>query len=358
MSNIKLGNKSLKKPVIQGGMGIGVSRSSIAGAVAKEGGMGVISAAQIGYDSPKFKMNPEEANLQTLPIEIKKAKELSMGNGMIAVNIMSVTQLYGTYVKVAVEAGADAIISGAGLPLNLPEFVSNSETKIAPVVSSMKGADLMMRIWDRKYGRTADFLIMESPFSGGHQGYKRDELKDIEAANRAFEDDVKQVIESKKIYEKKYNRIIPLFIAGGIFSRNDVKHVIALGADGVQVGTRFIATKECDASEIFKKTFVKSTSDDLIIIESPVGMPARVIRNSFVERMIHGDEKITYCYNCLKACNPSTAKYCISQALINAVQGDTDNGLIFSSTRVGEISEISTVKEVMDDLYPNIKNDE
>ena len=352
MSGIHIGDIYLEKPVIQGGMGIGVSRSNLAGAVAREGGMGVLSTAQIGYDAPLFREKPEVANLQVLPIEIKKARYIAGNSGAIAVNIMSVTQLYGTYVKEAVKAGVDAIISGAGLPVDLPEHVKGSNVKIAPVVSSKKAAAVIMKLWDKKYRRAADFLIMESPYSGGHQGYRREDLADLEHTCRIFDEDVRQTIALKKQYEKKYEKKIPLFIAGGIFTREDTLHAMELGADGIQVGSRFIATKECDASDTYKQAFVWAGPEDLVIIDSPVGMPARAIRNPFVERMLHGADEISFCYNCLKACNPQTAKYCISQALINAVKGDLDHGLIFCSAKVGQIYKIQTVSEVMKELVP------
>lgn len=351
--SVYIGNQYIDIPVIQGGMGIGVSRSSLAGAVAKEGGMGTISAAQIGYDLPLFKEKPEVANLQMLPVEIRKAKYIARGKGMIAVNIMSVTQLYSTYVKTAVDAGADAIISGAGLPIELPEYVKGTDVKIAPVVSSQKGATVILKMWDKKYQATADFLIMESPYSGGHQGYKRNGLKDPDNLYTAFEDDVRRTVQMKRYYEIKYNKRIPLFVAGGIFSKEDTAHAMELGADGVQVGTRFIATEECDASDAYKEVFLKTKPEDLMIIESPVGMPARAVRNPFVERMIDGREEITFCYNCLKACNPKTAKYCISQALINAVKGDTENGLIFCSEKIGKLQKIQTVHEVINAIVPD-----
>ncbi|MGN0313763.1 MAG: NAD(P)H-dependent flavin oxidoreductase [Fusicatenibacter sp.] len=350
MTNVKIGNLILERPIIQGGMGIGVSRNRLAGAVAKEGGMGVISSAQIGYDSPLFRTNPEKVNLQVLPEEIQKAKILAEGNGAVAVNIMSVTQLYGTYVKTAIDAGADAIISGAGLPLELPKYVAGSGVKIAPVVSSSKGASVILRSWDKKYQRTADFLVMESPYSGGHQGYKKEQLMCLEQTASDFDQEVIKTILMKKIYEEKYRIRIPLFVGGGIFTKADKDHFMRLGADGVQAGTRFIVTEECDASVAYKEAFLRARAEDLVIIDSPVGMPARAIRNAFVERMLNGSEEISWCYNCLKACNPATAKYCISQALINAVKGDVDNGLIFCSAKVDQIHKIQTVLEVMEDL--------
>lgn len=192
MPNVKIGNLVLDKPIIQGGMGIGVSRGRLAGAVAKEGGMGVISTAQIGYDSPLFRSKPEVANLQELPFEIKKAKYAADGKGAVAVNIMSVTQLYGMYVKTAIDAGADAIISGAGLPVDLPKFALGTDVKIAPVLSSEKAASLILKMWSKRYSCTADFLVMESPYSGGHQGYSREQLENLQQTAEAFDREVQK----------------------------------------------------------------------------------------------------------------------------------------------------------------------
>ena len=340
----------LEKPIIQGGMGVGISRSSLAGAVAKEGGMGVISAAQIGYDMPFFFQDPETANLQALSAEIKKAKQISENKGAIAVNLMTVTQLYSEYVKTAVEAGVDAIISGAGLPLKLPEYVKNSDVKIAPIVSSRKAAEVILKMCDKKYQRTADFIVMEGPSAGGHLGFSEETLEDLSLAEQGFAEEVKTTIQLKNQYEEKYKTHIPLFVAGGISTREDVLRAFSLGADGVQVASRFVATKECDASAAYKQAYIDAKEEDLMIIESPVGMPGRAIRNPFVERMQRESEKITFCYNCLKACNPAEAKYCISQALIDAVKGDVENGLLFAGACVGQIHQIQTVKEVIDEL--------
>lgn len=350
MSAVHIGNLVLKKAVIQGGMGVGISCSGLAGAVACEGGMGVVSSAQIGYGDPGFKAQPEETNLKALPVEIKRAKELAQGNGVVAVNIMSVTQLYEDYVKTAISAGVDAIISGAGLPVELPAFAKGTGVKIAPVLSSFKAAKVLLNLWHKKHGATADFLIMESPYSGGHQGYAHHSLDNLDESIKIFEDDVKKVIELKKNYEDMYQKRIPVFVAGGIFDSADVRHALSLGADGVQVGTRFIATDECDASQDYKDAYINATKADLIIIDSPVGMPARVLRNSFVDRMMNGSEKIENCYNCLKACDPATAKYCISEVLIKSANGDTENGLFFCSTNPDKINKIQSVKEVMADL--------
>ncbi len=348
MKSLNIKNKKLKLPIIQGGMGIGVSRSRLAGAVAKEGCMGVISAAQIGYDSTEFRKNPEAANLNALKREIKKAKEISEGNGMVAVNIMVATQNYENYVRTACLAGVDAIISGAGLPTALPEYVSNSDTMIAPIVSSEKAAKVILRYWDKHYGRTADFIVIEGPYAGGHLGFSEEQLISIDSIN--FDDEIRKIISLKHQYERNYNTSIPVFVAGGISDYSDVRHVLDLGADGIQVASRFVATAECDADEAFKEAYINATAEDTVIIKSPVGMPGRAVCNTFVKQVMKQPEKINYCFNCLKACNPNTAPYCITQALIRAVMGDVENGLIFCGAKVGKINEMTTVANVIAEL--------
>ena len=283
LQSVKIGEKLLEVPVIQGGMGIGVSRSKLAGAVAGEGGMGVISAAQVGYDEPDFRKDPEGANLKALKEHIQRAKELSGGRGLIAVNLMAVTQLYSDYVRVCAEAGADAVISGAGLPLSLPKDAEGSNLLLAPIVSGAKSARVILKSWDRKYGKTADFLVIEGPLAGGHLGFSPEELKDIDTA--AFDREILDILEIKKIFEKKYGKKIPVFSAGGIFSGDDVRHQISLGCDGVQVASRFVATEECDASPEYKMAYIGAKPEDIVIIKSPVGMPGRALRNAFVDRV-------------------------------------------------------------------------
>lgn len=348
MKEVQIKNRILEVPIIQGGMGIGVSRCNLAGAVAAEGGMGIISAAQVGYDEQDFYKHPEEANLRVIPEQIRKARELSGGRGMIGVNIMAVTQLYEEYVKTVCEAGADAIISGAGLPTKLPEYAEGYDVALAPIVSSAKSVKVILKYWDKKYGRSADFLVIEGPKAGGHLGFSREMLSDIGELD--YDEEIRQIIKEKEVYEEKYQHRIPVFVAGGIFDAGDVEHALFLGADGVQVATRFVATKECDASDAYKQAYIDAKEEDVVIIDSPVGMPGRAIRNEFIKNITGTSEKITHCFNCLKACNPATAHYCITKALINAVTGNLDQGLIFCGARVGEISRISTVAEVMEEL--------
>ena len=336
---------NLSLPLIQGGMGVGVSLSGLAGAVASEGGMGVISTAQIGFEEPDFVGNEEACNLRSIRKHIVRAKELASGKGMIAVNVMVALQQYREHVKEAVRAGADAVICGAGLPVDLPELVEAGKAKIAPIVSSRRAAALLLKTWDKKYGRTADFIVAEGPEAGGHLGFSREQLDDISKIR--FEEELTGIVEEKKKYEEKYGKQIPVFAAGGIWDASDAKRIEALGADGVQAATRFVATKECDASLGYKKAYVNAKETDVKIIKSPVGMPGRAIKNAFLKELEKGRQAVTHCYQCLEHCDPAKIPYCITQALVNAARGDEDHALIFCGGNAWRAEKIETVEGVM-----------
>ena len=342
-----IGDLTAKVPIIQGGMGVGISLHSLAGAVAKAGGIGLISTAQIGFREPDFRQKPLEANLRAIGKELKKAREIAPG-GILGFNIMVATHDYALYVKEAVKAGADIIVSGAGLPVDLPGLIEGFKTKIAPIVSTAKSANVICKLWDRKYKRVPDLVVIEGPLAGGHLGFSPEELADVGQID--YDTEIKNILAVKKQYEDKYQTQIPVFVAGGIFTNEDVRHALELGADGVQAASRFVATEECDASEAFKQAYVWADEEDIVIIKSPVGMPGRAVKNRFIEKMQQDPGGVNWCYNCLKACNPATAEYCISQALINAVEGNLDEGLIFCGQRTWEIREISTVHQVVEDL--------
>lgn len=347
MKELVIGNLIAKSPVIQGGMGIGISRSSLASAVSNAGGIGVISGVNIGYDEDDFENNTLEANLRSLKKHLKIAKEKS-NNGIIGVNLMVAMNYYEEHVKTAVEAGCDIIISGAGLPLQLPKLVKDSTTKIAPIVSSSKATNVILKMWDKKDNTTADLIIVEGPKAGGHLGFSNEELDDIKSIN--YDDEFIKILDITKKYEKKYNKKIPVIAAGGISSGVDVKKYLDLGAGGVQVGTRFVATHECDAHDNFKQSYIDAKEEDIEIVKSPVGMPGRAIKNKFIESVLYSRPKITKCYNCLVPCNPKDTPYCISTALINAVKGDVDDALLFCGADTYKINELKSVKEVMNEL--------
>lgn len=353
MPSFKLGDLNVKLPIIQGGMGIGVSLSKLASAVANEGGIGVISGAQIGFKEENFKTDNDSANITALIKEIRKAKKLSP-NGIIGVNFLMATNNYAEMVKTAVKEKVDIIISGAGIPKNLPELVKGSNTKIAPIVSSKKSIDTIIKLWKKRYDRLPDMVIVEGGKAGGHLGFKSEDL--INKTFPSIYEITKEVVESIRKIEKEFETKIPVISAGGIFSGEDILKALKAGADGVQMATRFVATKECDAHENFKLAYVNATEDKIEIIKSPVGLPGRAILNNFTSRIKLSREKITSCYRCLRQCDPKTTPYCITEALIRSVTGDTDNGLIFVGSNGYKVNKISTVSEVIEDLKREFKN--
>ena len=351
LPSLKIGDLTAKLPIIQGGMGVGVSLSKLAGSVAKEGGIGIISTAQIGFDEPDFETNTKEANLRSLEKHIKEAKKIS-NNGIIGINIMCVTNHYKETIKKAIDSGIDLIISGAGLPKELPKLVENTKVKIAPIISSARGAALMTKMWISKYNYVPDMIIVEGPEAGGHLGFSRDELNNIKETKLNIYDIVKEVSTKMKEFEEKFKKKIPIIAAGGIFDNKDIQKSIECGASGVQIASRFVATHECDADIRFKQAYVDAKEEDVQIVQSPVGMPGRAIKNKFIEN-VKNMGKPTKCLGCIKTCNPKETPYCITKALINSVTGNLDEGLIFCGSNVSKINKIVSVKELMDELAGN-----
>lgn len=344
---LKIGSKTARIPIIQGGMGVGVSRSKLAGAVAAAGGVGTISSAQIGYDEPDFEKDVHGCNLRAIQKHVRLARQQADG-GLVSVNVMTALKYYKDHVKAAAQAGADLIVCGAGLPVDLPELVKGTDACIAPIVSSRKAASLLLRTWDKKYHRTADLIVIEGPNAGGHLGFSPEQLKDPSSLD--FDNEIKGIIEEKKKYEDKYGVPIPAAAGGGVFDRRDVEHIFSLGADAVQAATRFAATEECDASDAYKQAYIQASDGDAAIIKSPVGMPGRALKNAFIEKVQQGHISIRHCFQCIKKCSPDSIPYCITQALINAVKGDLEHGLIFCGAKVGQIREITTVPALIQEL--------
>ena len=342
-------NKELKIPLIQGGMGVGISLGNLAGHVAKHEAMGVISTADTGFMEPDFWKNPNASNLRGLEKEINKAKKIANGNGLIAINAMVATTYYAESVKTAVQAGIDCVISGAGLPLELPALVKGYDTAIAPIVSSAKAANVICRVWDKKYQVIPDFIVIEGSEAGGHLGFSKEELQNNTA--KPLLEILQEVLVIIKPFEEKYGRKIPVFVAGGVYTNGDVKTFMDAGADGVQVATRFIATYECDASMAYKQVFLNAGKDDIQIVQSPVGMPGRALRTPLIERL-EKEKRISpkKCTLCLHACDVKTTPYCITNALIEAVKGNYEEGLFFCGSNAWKMNRIVSVQELIQEL--------
>ena len=288
---LQIGNLVAKLPIIQGGMGVGVSLSSLAGAVAKEGAIGIISTAQIGYREAEFDKNPLKANLRAIYTEVKRAREIAGKGGIIGVNIMVATKQYSEYVKEAVRSKVDLIISGAGLPIELPSIVKQEwerlkeageqfvKPKLVPIVSSKKAANVILKMWDKKDKVVPDAIVIEGPKAGGHLGFKPEDLEKIDELD--YDNEIQKIIETVKSYEEKYDQKIPVIIAGGILNKSQLEHYLDMGASGIQIATPFVTTKECDASEAFKQAYINCKKEDIMIVKSPVGMPGRAMCNEF-----------------------------------------------------------------------------
>lgn len=344
-----IGDLIAKIPVIQGGMGVGISLSRLAGTVAYEGGIGVISTAQIGYREPEFDEHPIESNLRAIKKEIAKAREIAKG-GIVAVNIMVATRKYEDYVKAAVEAGVDLIISGAGLPMTLPDLVGAAKTKIAPIVSSIKSAEVICKYWLKKYARVPDMIVIEGPLAGGHLGFKYEQLEDIEGMH--YDEEIKGIIAHVNAYGETQNTTIPVVVAGGIYTRADMEHYLGMGASGVQMATRFVTTYECDAAEAYKQTYIDAKKEDITIVKSPVGMPGRAIKNAFVEKTMQGPVPHGKCHLCVSTCKPAETPYCITDALVSGAKGDIDNALLFCGENAYRATKLEHVKDIMDEFRP------
>lgn len=344
MKTLKIGELTARIPVIQGGMGVGISLSGLAGSVAACGGVGVISTAQIGYRDPEFEKDPIKTNLRVIGEEIQKAREIAKG-GILGVNIMVATKQYAEYVKAAVKAGIDLIISGAGLPMELPKLVAGSKTKIAPIVSTVKAARVICRFWDHHYQRMPDLVVIEGPKAGGHLGFSRKQLEEFTPVT--YDQEIRGILAEVKKYADKYGKEIPVVVAGGIFTREDMLHAMELGADGVQMGTRFVTTWECDASEAYKQTYLHAKKEDIVIVDSPVGMPGRAIRNRFLEEKESRRESIKKCYQCIATYDPANTPYCITRALVHAAKGETDDALLFCGENAWRCEKMEHVADIM-----------
>jgi nitronate monooxygenase len=335
-------------PIIQGGMGVRVSSAELAAAVANCGGAGTIASVGLVAPDESHTQVFEADSRRGLIDEIRKARALS--NGVIGVNILAALSNFEDLARTSAQEGADYIISGAGLPLKLPEYAEGSSTKLIPIVSSARVASLISKTWYKRYNRIPDAFVVEGPLAGGHLGFSREEIM-LEHEGR-LEELVLEVLEVAREAEKSWGQPIPVIAAGGIYDGADIARFFKLGARGVQMGTRFVVTNECTVPEAFKKMYIEATDEDIVLIESPVGLPGRALKNAFIEKIMRGEKQKVVCrFKCLKTCSPATAPYCIARALINANDEKLVNdAVIFAGRNASRVKEIISVKELMDEL--------
>jgi len=348
MQGLRIGDLETEIPIIQGGMGVGIALSGLASAVANEGGIGIIATAGIGMLEPDFNRNFKEANQRALRREIKRARQMT--TGIIGVNIMVACSDFYDLLQVAVGEGADIAFLGAGLPLRIPRKLLLDESgratiKVVPIVSSARAAKIIFKSWQKNYNHVPDAVVVEGPMAGGHLGFKK---KQIDNPDYALEKILPSVISEVKPYEQMFGKSIPVIAAGGVYTGADIYKFIQLGAQGVQMATRFVATYECDASIKFKEAYIKCNKEDIIIIDSPVGLPGRAIRNRFLDEVSSGSKKPFKCpWKCLKTCDIENSPYCIGIALTNAKKGKLEKGFAFAGANAYRIDKIISVKELI-----------
>ncbi len=352
MNGLRIGNLAIAIPIIQGGMGVGISLSGLASAVANEGGVGVISSAGLGLLYKDFSSDFLTASIVGLKEEIRKAREKTLG--VIGVNVMVAMTNFTDMIKTAISEKVDLITAGAGLPLDLPSFLKkDSVTKLIPIVSSARATRIICEKWKANYDYLPDAIIVEGPKAGGHLGFKEDQIFNNDYS---LEKLVPEIVSELKTYEDKYNTKIPLFAAGGIYTGEDIHKILDLGASGVQMGTRFVTTEECDASPEFKQAYINAVSSDIEIIKSPVGMPGRAILSNFIKKVREGKKQPKICpFKCIKTCDISKSPYCIIVALINALKGNFENGYAFAGSNAFRATKISSVKEIFQSLIKEYK---
>ena len=348
---LRIGDLEASIPIVQGGMGVGIALSSLSSAVANEGGIGVIAATGIGMFETDFDRNFKEANKRALRREIRKARELT--TGIIGVNIMVACSDYYDLLQTAVDEGADLVFLGAGLPLRIPTELSSDGTskvigRIVPIVSSARAARIIFQYWEKHYNHVPDALVVEGPLAGGHLGFKKEQITN---PDYTLEKILPEVIAVTKGYEQSFDKSIPVIAAGGVYTGADMHRFLQMGAQAVQMATRFVATHECDAAPEFKEAYVRCKEEDLVIIDSPVGLPGRAIQNEFLRQVSSGTRMPFRCpWKCLKTCDARTAPYCIGAALVNAKNGDIERGFAFAGANAHRIDTIISVRELIETL--------
>jgi len=350
---LRINGKEVKLPIIQGGMGIRISLSKLANACMSSGIVATISAAQVGFLKKNFRTNPFEENKKAIIEEVTKIRTENP-DGILGVNLMHAVNDYDQYASFLSEQDIDFIVSGAGLPVDLPEYIKNTKVKGAFIVSSARAAKLLLRSWDRRHQFMPEFIVCEGPLAGGHLGFTKD---DFENGNvESLESIVTSTKEVVKVYEEKYDISIPIIAAGGIHDGVDMANMLKVGADGVQIATRFIASNECDASDQYKQQIIDSKEEDIVRVDSPAGLPGRAIRNFLTKTLENKKLKVKYCVNCLKTCNKTNIPYCITEQLGNSASGDK-NGLIFTGAKAYLIEKLESVENIVNEIIRDCKKE-
>ena len=344
LPKLKIRNFEIKYPVIQAGMGVRVGNSTLAAETIRRGGMGTIASVGLG-DIEKSKRDFVNESNRVLLEEIQRARELTNGKGPLGINVMVALSNYGEIVKAAVKEGIDFILSGAGIPISLPEYVGDADVAIIPIVSGGRVLKLLLSAWKRKYNRAPDAIIVEGPLCGGHLGFSLDQLADPEACSlKVLYKEVKEILDD-------FGYDIPIIAAGKASSRADIEENLKMGYNGVQIGTYFITTEEAGLDIKSKEVFINATSEDVVVIKSPVGLPVRVLKSPLVKRILAGKrEKFGCPYRCLRTCNPEKAPFCIAKALLATWSGDVENGLYMTGCNVEAMKKIIPLKEFFDTL--------
>ncbi len=347
LPQLNIGGLTSRLPIIQGGMGVGISLSGLASAVANEGGIGVIAGAMTGFFESDVRSDATAANIRSFKREIRTARKAT--DGVLGVNVMVALTNYPELVTAAIEEKIDVVFCGAGLPMDLPGFLRKGDkTKLVPIVSSARAAKLICKKWMTKHNRLPDAFVVEGPKAGGHLGFQPDQIDDPKFTLEMI---VPEVLETIKSIEADTGASIPIIAAGGIYTGQDIFKFLNMGAAGVQMGTRFVATHECDADDAFKQAYIKATKDDLVIIKSPVGMPGRALKNSFLDSVAKGAKIPFHCaYQCVKTCKPDSSPYCIAMALAAAKKGFFKNGFAFAGSNAYRVDKIISVRELIDSL--------
>ena len=346
---LKIGDLEINPPIIQGGMGVRVSRSSLASAVANTGCAGTIASVGLGDFENSASSKFVEVNNEALRYEIRNARSLS--KGVIGVNVMVVLSNYEELVNVCVEENVDLIVCGSGLPFNLPKLINGKNIKLVPIVSSVRAFNIIYNKWKQNFNKVPDAVILEGPLAGGHLGYAYDDI--VNKKTSSLEVLVKELVEFINGLDEK----IPVIAAGGIFDGNDIAKFLKLGASGVQMATRFVCTDECDVHDDFKKAYISSKQEDITIINSPVGLPGRVIRNDFTKRIMKGETVPFICpHHCLRSCNPELAPYCIAKVLGDASRGCLTESFVFAGENAYRCKEIVPVKTLIAELKEELAN--